>query len=485
MENVFGTTIATVIWVEAFIERHQRGNVMTKYCFVTGLLASKALHKTLNGMDMKEEYQVKTLHCKVAALMNTDFIARHLTEPIDAETIVIPGLSRGETRVITEKTGMQVIKGPKDVRELPYFFGKGTCTEATTVSNMKILGEIVEAPAMTVEQILQRARYYKKYGADYIDLGTHLDDSFYHLEETVKALKQEGFLVSIDSFNPEEILTAVRAGADMVLSLNSNNLYLAEKLDCKIVVVPDHEYHLDKLYKTVDHLLNMGKDIIIDPVFPPLTYGLGEAIARYVKVRHDYPQVPMCMGIANVTELVDADSAGVNAVLTGIASELEVNYILTTEYSVRARGSVHEISLARNLVHQAKERLQFPKHIDDRLMTLKDPVLNYYQEEELREMHQELTDRNYRIFVDGTAIYVFNAHEFLKGKDPQQLFNSLDIADPTHAFYLGRELERAATALQLGKNYIQESLLDWGYFNDFDDALKSEKEMMANQESGD
>lgn len=458
---------------------------MQKYCFVTGLLASKALHKILKRMDIKDEYQVETLHCKVAALMNTDFIARHLPEQIDAETIVIPGLSRGDIRVIADKTGTQVIKGPKDVRELPYFFGKDTRDEAKTVSYMKILGEIVDAPAMTVEQILQRARYYKKYGADYIDLGTHLDDSFHHLEETVKALKQEGFLVSIDSFNPQEILTAVGAGADMVLSLNSTNLHLAEKLNCKIVVVPDHEYQLDKLYNTVEHLLKMGKDIIIDPVFPPLTYGLGEAIARYVKVRHDYPHVSMCMGIANVTELVDADSTGVNAVLTGIASELEVDYILTTEYSVRARGSVHEISLARNLVHQAKERLQFPKHIDDRLMTLKDPVLNYYREGELRDMHQELTDRNYRIFVDGEAIYVFNAHEFLKGTDPQRLFNSLYIEDPTHAFYLGRELERAATALQLGKNYVQENLLNWGYYNDFGDALKSEKEMMANQESGD
>lgn len=457
---------------------------MKKYCFVTGLLASKALHKILKGMDLQEEYQVKTLHCKVAALMNTDFIARHLTEPIDAETIVIPGLSRGDTRVIADQTGAQVIKGPNDVRELPYFLGKDTRAEVKTVSNMKILGEIVDAPAMTVEQILQRARYYKKYGADYIDLGTHLDDSFYHLEETVRALKQEGFLVSIDSFNPKEILTAVGAGADMVLSLNSTNLHLAETLDCKIVVVPDHEYQLDKLYKTVNHLLEMKKDIIIDPVLPPLTYGLGEAIARYVKVRHDYPQVPMCMGIANVTELVDADSPGVNAVLTGIASELEVDYILTTEYSVRARGSVHEISLARNLVHQAKELLQFPKHIDDRLMTLKDPVLNYYREGELWEMHKELTDRNYRIFVNGKAIYVFNAHVFCKGTDPQQLFERLNIDDPTHAFYLGRELERAATALQIGKNYVQENLLDWGYYNDFGGALMSEKEMMATQESG-
>ena len=34
--------------------------------------------------------------------------------------------------------------------------------------------------------------------------------------------------------------------------------------------------------------------------------------------------------------------------------------------------------------------------------------------------------------------------------------------DPSHAFYLGYELAKAATALTLGKNYVQDQALRWG-----------------------
>ena len=62
-------------------------------------------------------------------------------------------------------------------------------------------------------------------------------------------------------------------------------------------------------------------------------------------------------------------------------------------------------------------------------------------------------------------MYVFNRDTFLRGHDPHRLFAALDVADPGHAFYLGRELERAALAVRLGKKYTQESPLRWGYLS--------------------
>ncbi len=61
---------------------------------------------------------------------------------------------------------------------------------------------------------------------------------------------------------------------------------------------------------------------------------------------------------------------------------------------------------------------------------------------------------------------VFNRETFLRGNDPHDLFAALDAPDPSHAFYLGRELERAALAVRLGKKYTQESPLRWGYLSD-------------------
>jgi hypothetical protein len=107
-----------------------------------------------------------------------------------------------------------------------------------------------------------------------------------------------------------------------------------------------------------------------------------------------------------------------------------------------------------------------PKSIDDRLIALKDVPFDTYAEAELRAMHGKIRDRNLRIFTDREAVYVFNRDVFLKGVDPGELFAQLDVGDARHAFYLGRELERAALAVRLGKKYVQESGLRWGYLDE-------------------
>jgi dihydropteroate synthase len=55
---------------------------------------------------------------------------------------------------------------------------------------------------------------------------------------------------------------------------------------------------------------------------------------------------------------------------------------------------------------------------------------------------------------------------WLQGTDPFELFAEMqkrtDI-DASHAFYLGYELAKALTALTLGKNYVQDQALRWGF----------------------
>jgi len=43
------------------------------------------------------------------------------------------------------------------------------------------------------------------------------------------------------------------------------------------------------------------------------------------------------------------------------------------------------------------------------------------------------------------------------------------VDEPTHAFYLGRELMKAKLAVTLGKTYRQEGALQWGYLTPPDD----------------
>jgi dihydropteroate synthase len=108
-----------------------------------------------------------------------------------------------------------------------------------------------------------------------------------------------------------------------------------------------------------------------------------------------------------------------------------------------------------------------PKHIDDSLITVKDPLhgYKYYTEADLRHMHEQVHDRNFRVFADDRQIYVFNSEVFVTGTDPDEIFARLGVSEGSHAFYLGRELEKAALAVRLGKKYMQEGPLRWGYLD--------------------
>jgi hypothetical protein len=102
---------------------------------------------------------------------------------------------------------------------------------------------------------------------------------------------------------------------------------------------------------------------------------------------------------------------------------------------------------------------------------VKDPVVLSYSEQELRALQSEITDPNYRIFADAEAITVFNSERFVRGTDIQTIFAQLDVDDPAHAFYLGKELAKASLAVTLGKTYRQEGALAWGYLTPPDESV--------------
>jgi dihydropteroate synthase len=177
----------------------------------------------------------------------------------------------------------------------------------------------------------------------------------------------------------------------------------------------------------------------------------------------------MLMGIGNLTELTAADTTGVNALLIAACQELGVRAVLTTEVIPWARGAVREIDVARRLMHFAVTQRTIPKGIDDRLVTVKDPAVLTYTEEELRTLQASITDPNFRIFADRDAITVLNNERFVRGTNIQEIFAQLGVDEATHAFYLGKELARASLAVTLGKTYRQEGSLAWGYLTPSDD----------------
>jgi dihydropteroate synthase len=178
------------------------------------------------------------------------------------------------------------------------------------------------------------------------------------------------------------------------------------------------------------------------------------------------------MGIGNITELTSADSTGVNALLMAVCQEVGVGAILTTEVIPWARGAVREIDIARRLMYHAVRGKTLPKGVDDRLVTVKDPKILAYTEQELRQLQAAVTDPNFRIFADKETITVFNDELFVRGTDIQTIFDQLEVTDASHAFYLGKELMKAKLAITLGKTYRQEGPLAWGYLTPEEEAVR-------------
>ena len=433
--------------------------------FVTGRLAAHALRRTLASLELDFDYEVAVLSGSVAALMRTEWIARRLPEDCGCRQVMIPGLCRGDLTTIETRVGVPVVRGPKDLKDLPAFFGQERVLEGYGDYDVRILAEIVEAYRMPFADILGQAEYYRASGADIIDLGCPPMEAFPGVADVVAGLKDHGFTVSIDTFHPQTIREADEAGVDLLLSVNAQNLDLVPQLRCKVVVIPDFGEGLESLERNVAAVDAFGASYVIDPILDPLSFGFTASLERYCETRRRHPDAEMLMGLGNLTELTDADSVGVNAVMAGVIAELGIDYVLTTEVVSWARGAVRELDLARKLMHYALLNRVLPKGVDDGLVALKDPPFDTYSEAELRDMQRSVRDKNFRIFADRESVYVFNRDTFVRGHDPRRLFSALNVADPSHAFYLGKELERAALAVQLGKKYTQESPLRWGYLS--------------------
>jgi dihydropteroate synthase-like protein len=416
----------------------------------------------------------------VAALMTADWIAKRLEVPDGVTRIMIPGSCQGDVGVLSERFDVPAEKGPADLKRLPAHFGQADARSRYGGRDIKVFAEINNVPHLSGDEIVAAATYYRDSGADVIDLGLSLDRKW-DGSAVIADLKARGFTLSIDTLDPEEIVMADEAGIDYVLSLNTQNLHVADGLRATPILIPDTPDDLDSLDATIARMQELGKPFMADPIIEPIGSGFAASLGRYLEVRRRHPDIEMFMGIGNLTELTEADTTGVTAMLLGFCQELRIHNVLTTEVINWARGAVRETVLAAQLMHFAEQEGTPPKHVDGRLLTIKDEEFRPYTEAELRELHESITDPNIRIFADADWIYAFNADRFVKGTDINQIFDELGVDEHTHAFYLGKELMKASIARGLGKNYRQESPLDWGYLT-FDEPRRERVRLTARKE---
>jgi dihydropteroate synthase len=439
--------------------------------FITGRLAEHSLRQVLLRLAPRVGFEatVQVMPITVAALMPTPWIARRLEIPPGTDRVIIPGGCRGSLEAFAGFAPTPVDRGPEDLRSLDEFFGqKPRDLEGYGRHDIEIIAEINHAPRLDATELLAQARRLVADGADRIDIGCDPGSCWTGVGDAVRMLVGEGLRVSIDSFDGKEVAAAVQAGATLVLSVNSANVEAAADWGCEVVAIPDVPDTLENLEQTIERLAAAGVPYRIDPILEPIGFGFAASLGRYLDVRRRHPAAEMMMGIGNLTELTDTDSAGINTVLIGFCQEVGIRSVLTTEVIHWAASSVRECALARALAWHAVTHRTLPKHVEPRLVTLRSGKPQAHGPEVLDQLAAAIRDPNFRVFAERGMIHLVGAGIHLQSRDPFTLFDDLQASgrtdvDPSHAFYLGYEVSKAVTALTLGKDYRQDQPLDWGF----------------------
>lgn len=440
-------------------------DVSEKLLFLTGRLAEARLKSTVREAGLQPgSYAVSNLGIKVAALMTEAIIRNRLKGPLMADRVIVPGRARMNLDSLAEHFGVPFVRGPDELADLPQFLGKGGRPADFSQHDLRIFAETVDATALTVEAMLSRAAEQVAKGADVIDIGCQPDTPFPHLEEMVAALVKAGFKVSVDSGNVEELARGAKAGAHYVLSLDETTLDAVAGTQCIPVLVPKPHGDLASLIRAIDKAKAKGITHLADPILDPVHFGFTTSIERYAELRRQRPDVEILMGTGNLTELTEADSQGVTAMLLAICSELAIRNVLIVQVSPHTRRTIEEHDAARRLMYRAKQDDSLPKgYGGNGLLSLHDLNPTPMKDAEIAEAAKDIRDANFRIHVGEKLIHIANRDGHHAATDPFDLFPKLGVeTDGAHAFYLGYELAKAEIALALGKRYSQDGALDWG-----------------------
>ena len=512
---------------------------------VTGELAKPMVEEYVKKSRI--ETKILALPIQVAAFITPKFAAKKIMEtvsPKEFDLVLLPGLVSGDVSEVSKIVGIPVFKGPKHAADLPVVLDnlekialstkKPACELIQDLLKKKafeelneirkkaeflekkgvglvigsedrkvwtyhgftplIVAEIVDAPTLSEEEIQNLAKYYVDSGADIVDVGMMAGGGNpKDAEKVVKTiLKTIQKPVSIDTNDVEEMEAAVKAGVNLILSINGQNMEEAAKnpliIQTPVVVTPaDSEGKIPKdwlkrVAQLEKNLLNAKKlgfrKIIADPILEIQSFL--ESLLGYVEFRKRNPEIPVLFGVGNITELVDVDTVGINFLLALLAWEINANLLFTTEASSKTKGTVKELATALKMVALAKKRGTPPKDLGINLLVLKEKRrkhIDFSEAEKSITIFNALERKGYthdplgyfKIKVNHKTgeIYVFHycpgeeKPDFaVRGLNPKEIYMKIVeenlVSRLDHAAYLGCELQKAKVAIQIGRSYVQD-----------------------------
>jgi hypothetical protein len=90
---------------------------------VTGRLARSGLIRMMSAIAPDDfTYEIRVLDAQVAAWITAEQIIKEIKDVGNADVILVPGKTQGNTEDIEQALGIQVLRGPNCYSELPVFF---------------------------------------------------------------------------------------------------------------------------------------------------------------------------------------------------------------------------------------------------------------------------------------------------------------------------------------------------------------------------
>lgn len=362
---------------------------------------------------------------------------------------------------------------------------------------MRVLAEIANAPFLSKEDLIKKCQFFVDSGADMIDIGMaageDYSDKIPDLINTLRPIVGDRPL-SIDTLNPKEIKVACENGIDFVLSVDLGNAPKVrdtlKEYDVPAVLLPTNftegispetpKERVDAMAELIGKTEGVSgvADLILDPVN-------SSSIVESIIACHDFHKInpmPMFFGVGNVSELMDVDSTGVNALLAGIGMELGVSILFTPEESGKTRGSVYELAIASKMMFLAKNRNSIPKDLGINLVEFKDKHIKLdlvdVDIDEVEKVKRESPMKfsrdpagSFKITVkhgstvDKSKIFAIHFKKnqpdlIIEGTTAKEVYeeiiNQKLVTRMEHAAYLGSELQKAEIAKITKKDYVQD-----------------------------
>ena len=92
------------------------------------------------------------------------------------------------------KLNTEIIRGPDELKDLPTIFGEKPLKYDLSKFETSIFAEITDALNLTVEEVIEKAEFYRSEGADVIDIIAYRIKNFTIYQKLFRNLNLETFM---------------------------------------------------------------------------------------------------------------------------------------------------------------------------------------------------------------------------------------------------------------------------------------------------